>query len=72
VYRYRRYLDALSALLYWSRDVATLTLAIAQVIFGAILIFSLFYARHVHSLTPTGRVFEVFAFVTCLRIVLRP
>jgi hypothetical protein len=69
---YRRCLDALGALLSWSREVADLTLAIAQIIFGAILIWSIGYAIETDRLTVMAHGFEAFAFVTCLRILVAP
>jgi len=72
VYRSKRCLDALRALLSWSWEVADLTLAIVQVIFGAILFWALGYTIWTHQLNVLEHGIEAFALVTCLRILVAP
>lgn len=63
---------ALGALLSWSQEVADLTLAIAQVIFGAILLWALGYTIWTDQLNVLEHGVEAFALVTCLRILVAP
>lgn len=72
MFPYRRCLDALGALLQWSREVADLTLAIAQLIFGAILAWALAYAIWTQNMIVLAHGIEAFALITCLRILVAP
>ena len=72
MFPYRRCRDAVGVLLQWLREVADLTLAIAQVIFGAILLFTVGYAAWTDRLYVLAHGIEAFALVTCLRIVVAP
>ena len=69
---YRRCLIALGALWQWSREVADLTLAIMQLIFGAILLFTLGYAVWTDRLYVLAHGIEAFALITCVRILVSP
>jgi hypothetical protein len=72
MFSYRRCLDALGAFLLWSWEVADLTLAIAQVIFGAILVWTVIDTIRTHHLFILAHGLEAFALVSCLRILVMP
>jgi len=72
MFSYRRWLGALGAFLLWWWEVVDLTLAIAQVIFGAIFAWTMIDTIRTHHLSILAHGFEAFALVTCLRILVMP
>ena len=62
----------LRGLLFWLRDVALLVLAIMLVMFGAILLYALYFAVRFHDPAPFGRMVEIVVFVACLRFLITP
>lgn len=72
MYRSKSCLDALGALLLWSREVADLTLAISQVIFGAILLWALVYALWTRHFNVLAHGIEAFALISCVRVLVAP
>jgi hypothetical protein len=62
----------LGALLRWSREVATLTIAIALVLFGAVLLYAIAYALRFHDGGPLSRMTELVLLLGCLRFLIAP
>jgi hypothetical protein len=63
---------ALGALLHWVREVLTLVLGITQLIFGAIALYTLYYAFNTGNLSPFSHALPVAVFVVFLRILIAP
>ncbi|MBA2935773.1 hypothetical protein HZF05_16965 [Sphingomonas sp. CGMCC 1.13654] len=62
----------LAGLMLWLRDVASLVLGISLVLFGTILLYTIYFAVRTGELAPFGRMVGIVTFVACLRILIAP